>query len=270
MKAAVELVAGYATAPSTTETDLTLSDSTVTLTVRGVAGIAKAFLLPPFGKWQTAGKLRVGSIGFQDNGKGMELRGYAAEVRPLLPLSSLSMIQLVGQQALTAKITGSATSGDLEMAVLPLMYPNPEQQPSYVSPEYVAERRVGHTILVVPNTITTPTSGAWGTAEAINAEADPFLPDFDYAIVGYLVDTLCLAVAYSGQLTANYRWGGPGHPYQKELTSGYFVTASRAFGYDLIPKFNGADADKVFVNAITDENGADPNVSSICIPLARG
>lgn len=269
MKAIAELVAGYTTAPSTTETAITLADSEVTLVVRGTAGLAKAFMMPPWAKFQTSGKLRISSIAFPDNGVGMELRGYAASVRPLLPLTSLSLIELSGQQEVKAKMTGSATGGDLEMAVIPIIYPNPEQQPQFMSPEDVSARRLGTTILAIPNTIVTPTSGSWGTSEALNSEADPFDAKYDYAIIGFLVDTLCLAVAYSGQLTLKYRWGGPGNPDQKELTSSWFITMSRAMGYDLIPWFNGSDANKVFVNAITDENGADPNVTTLCVPLRR-
>jgi len=269
MKAIAELIAFYVTAPSTTETVVTLADSECTLVVRGQSGLARAFMLPPWVKWQTKGKLRLSSIGFRDNGVGTELRGYAAEPRPLLPLSSLSLVSLVGRQEIVAKLSGSATSGDLEMGIVPIIYPNPEQQPDYVSPDYVAEKRINDTILAVPNTIVTPTSGAWGTSEAINSEADPFDPKYDYAIIGYLVDDLVLAVAYSGQLTLKYRWGGPGHPAQKELTSAWFITASRAFNYDLIPKFPGSDPGKVFINAITDENGVDPVVTTLYIAMQK-
>lgn len=271
MKAIGELVAFFVSGVGADETPVTLADEEVTLKVRGSAGIAKAFLAPPWAKYQSAtgGILRISSIQFRDNGLGMNFHGVTAETRPLLPLSSLSLIDLVGQQELNIKMTGSAVAGDLEMGVAPVIYPNPDQQPSFVGPEEVSRLRVSDTILAVPNTITTPDTGAWGTPAPINAEADPFDSKYDYAVVGYLVSDGVLAVAYSGQATLKYRWGGPGHPTQPELTSAWFLTWSRAMGYEMIPKFAGSDADKFFVNAITDENAVAPLITSLLIPLSR-
>lgn len=269
MKAIGELVAFFATGANVTEQDVELADAEVTLSVRGTPGISKAFLAPPWGAWQTAGKMRISSIQFKDNGIGMNFWGVAQDPRPLLPLSSLSLIDLVGQQELRIKMTGSAAGTDLDMGCAPIIYPNPDQQPSFIGPDEVSRRRISDTILAVPNTITTPTSGAWGTPAAINAEGDPFDSKYDYVVVGYLVSDTVLAVAYSGQVTLKYRWGGPGNAAQPELTSAWFLTWSRAMGYEMMPMFSGSDADKLFVNAITDENGVNPVVTSLLIPLSR-
>ena len=266
MSPSAELVAGYATAPSTTITALTLSDSAVTLTTRGQPGVTVAYLLPPWADSQTAGILRLMAPSWHDFVNGLYLNTVASEVRMLSTIGWKQTLQ--GQEAISAGISGSATAGDLEMGVLPILYDNLEGiSPSYIDVATLLERQVGQ-VIAVPNTITTGTAGAWAS-EAINAEVDNFKSDLDYAVLGYQTTAECLAVAYQGVATGNLRWGGPGNETEKEFTGNYFITMTQVYGRPLIPVFHGSDEGNFNVCVVIDENGADPAISTILAPLRR-
>ncbi len=266
MKPAAELVAGYATAPSTTITALTLSDSAVTLTTRGQPGVTVAYLLPPWADSQATGVLRLMAPSWHDFNNGLYLQTVASEVRALAPLGWKQTLQ--GQEAISAGISGSATVGDLEMGVLPILYDNLEGiDPTYIGVTELFERSLGQ-VIGIPNTITTGTAGAWAS-EAINSEVDNFKSDIDYAVLGYLTNTECLAVAFQGIATGNLRWGGPGNDTEKEFTANYFVTMTQIYGRPLIPVFHGSDKGNFNVCAVIDENGADPVITTLLAPIRR-
>lgn len=263
---AAELVAGYATAPSTTITALTLSDSAVTLTTRGQAGITVAYLLPFWADSQATGVLRAMAPSWHDFVQGLRVQTVASEVRMLAPLGWKQKLQ--GQEAITAAISGSATAGDLEMAVLPILYDSLDGiNPNYIGPAELFSRSLDQ-VIGVENTLSTGTAGAWAS-EAINAEYDNFKSDLDYAVLGFLTNTECLAVAYQGTATGNLRWGGPGNELEKEFTANYFVTMSQTYGRPLIPVFHGGDKGNFNVCCVIDENGADPIITTLLAPLRR-
>jgi hypothetical protein len=81
-------------------------------------------------------------------------------------------------------------------------------------------------VLAIENTLSTGTAGGWGAAEAINAEYDPMKANTDYALVGYLTDTLAAGIAWRGADTSNYRVGGPGHKDNRMQTRDWFVRLS--------------------------------------------
>lgn len=268
MKALAEIVAGYVTAVSTSATALTLADAAATLTMRSETGSPLAYLAPPWSRVQATGELLIKSPNLIDNGKGMAFQTDALNPTPYMPLSALMLHTLAKNETLTVTATGSATTGDIEQHVIPIIYPNPASPPAYIGIDEFNARKVGK-VITARNSIVCGTSGAWGTAQAINVSTDVFSTDYDYVVVGYNTNLQVAAVAYSGLQTGNLRWGGPGHDTKKELTSGWFLICTRAFGYDLMPTFHGVDAGKFNINAIGNENATTAIIETILVPLRK-
>lgn len=68
-----------------------------------------------------------------------------------------------------------------------------------------------------------------------------------YAVLGYIVDVACLAVAISGTDTSNLRVAGPG-TVLADVSGDYFVEASNRHGTPHIPVFNSANQGTTFVS----------------------
>ena len=81
----LELLCGFVTAPSTTQTALTMATGD-SLQLRSTPEGKKVRMLSPWTDQQTAGSLRVRSPRLHDNVQGIRLRSVASEVYPLLPL----------------------------------------------------------------------------------------------------------------------------------------------------------------------------------------
>lgn len=68
-----------------------------------------------------------------------------------------------------------------------------------------------------------------------------------YALLGYVVDTACLAVSFSGPDTGNLRVSGPGQTDTSDQTQ-YFISQSNHHGTPHIPVFNSANKDTTYVS----------------------
>ena len=262
MGSAMEILSGYVTAPSTTETAVTMGSGN-SLTIRNALG--RVLLLNAWGDWQTAGLLKITSPRIHDAVQGIRLEGVASEVDPLLPMEMPQL--LYPQDTLTAVMTGSATSGDIESMAMLLYYENlPGAQARFISPDEVKTRM--RNILTVEKSIALGTAGGWSGSAAINATYDQFKADTDYALLGYLVNVECVAVRWIGADVANLGIGGPGNETDKILTRDWFVKLSRMTGLPLIPVFNAANKTGILVDGAQDENGLDSILTSIFAELA--
>jgi hypothetical protein len=96
------------------------------------------------------------------------------------------------------------------------------------------------------------TAGDWSAGVAINSTVDVLVANTDYAILGYVVDTECAAVAISGSDTGHLKVGGPG-PLTQDECRAFFVDQSRRSGVGHIPVFNSANraGTQVFVSKST-------------------
>lgn len=85
--------------------------------------------------------------------------------------------------------------------------------------------------------VTSGAAGVWGVGTALNAANDNFKADYTYAILGYTLSVACLGVAFSGAMTGNLLYGGPGDtdPF---LTRNYFADMSDKTGRACIPLLN--------------------------------
>jgi len=255
---AMQLVTAYGTAIGATLAALTpvVGDS---LVVPNFDPAKKGQLLQAWATTQAAGTGRIRSTRMNDNVSGIRVRLLSGEQKPWLPWGVTE--RLYPNDTVNIDLAGSATAGDLEYVSM-LQYFEDIQgvNARFLSPDDVA-RRLDH-ILTVENTLATPTSGGYAASAAINATIDQFQAGLEYAILGYRCDTKTHAIGYRSQAWGNLRIGGPGDPNDFDLYSNWFVRLSKEYGLNLIPVFNGTDKGAVLIDAVQDENGADPVVTT--------
>lgn len=262
----LELLTGFATAPSTTFTALTMGAGN-TLTVRSAPLEARPLLLQIWSDQQTAGNARVRSPRLHDNVQGIRLFSVASEVQPLLPPGRPQM--LVSQDTLIAEITGSATVGDIETMCMLVYYPDlPGIEARFISPTELLDR--ARNVVAVENTLALGTAGGYSGEESINAEFDLMKANTDYALAGYLTSAECACIRWRGVDTGNLGVGGPGNEVSKTLTAEWFILLSRWYGLPLIPIFNSANRAGFLIDGAQDENGTDPTVTSLFYELGPG
>lgn len=260
---AIELLSGYATAPSTTLTALTMASGN-SLTVRNSPEGSDIFLLQAWADSQTSGNVRIKSPRFHDNVQGIRLRSESSLVTPLLPARMLQ--RLVPQDTLTVEISGSGTAGDLEGVALLVYYADlPGVEGDYMTPEDVAS--AAQHILTVENTLSLGTGGGYTGEEALNVEFDQFKGNTRYAILGYACSAECLAVRYRSSDFGNIGIGGPGNDTDKGLTKDFFVTLSEDTGLPCVPAFNSANLSNILIDGVQDENGTDVTVTTYLAEL---
>lgn len=266
MGAALDLITGRVTAPSTTLTALTMSAGD-TLTVRNAPIDSSVRLLQAWADNQGAGTLRIRSPRIHDNVEGIRLDVSVSEVKPLLPRRLIQ--PLVPQDTLIAELSGSATAGDIESAALLLYYANlPGISGRFIDPPALLANMVN--LVTVENTLALGTGGGYTGEEALTAEFDQLKANTDYALIGYLVDDECAAVTWRGSDTGNLRVGGPGDNLARDLTRSWFYDLSMDYQLPLIPVFNSANKDAILLDGVQDENGTDVTVTSIFAQLKPG
>lgn len=263
MGRAMELIAGQATAPDTTQTALTMNAGT-TLTVRNAPFESEILLLQAWSDVQGAGKLRIRSPRLHDNVQGLRFDTVVSDVCPLLPRAMPQRLQ--PQDTLTVDLSGSATAGDIESAALLLYYSDlPGVDAQFLTPDEVRAR--ARNVVTVENTLATGTTGGFSGEEALDAEFDLLKANTEYALVGYLVDTECLLVRWRGADVGNLGVGGPGSDDRRELTEHWFVNLSEWYGLPMVPVFNASNKSGILIDSHQDENGADVTVTSILVEL---
>jgi len=266
MGKALEIIAGFVTAPSTTFTALTMGAGN-SLTIRNAPLDSLVLLLQVMALNQTSGTLRIRSPRLHDNVQGLRLDVLAGEIKPLLPYGFGQ--KLIPQDTLIAELTGSATTGDQEQAAMLIYYSNlPGVEARLCSVEDVLRRGVN--LVAVENTITNGTGGGWTAEEAINAEFDLLKANTDYALVGYLIDAECGAIRWRGADTGNLGVGGPGDELGRIYTSEWFMLLSRLFNLPLIPVFNSANKAGILVDLIDDENATAHTITSLLVEIGPG
>lgn len=250
MGKALELITVRATAPSTGAAFAAISGNS--LTVRNSRGTAR--ILAGWQTAQTAGFRRITSPLLHDGTVGMQMcGGVGATIYPFLGQ------KVEPQDTLSVYGTGSATAGDMEFASLLIHYPDLAGVDGRFIGVAELERRK-ESILAVPSTIATPTTGEYGVAEAINAEADQFKANTDYALLGATVQVGAAAIRWVGP---DFGGLGVGMPGLKMERADWFVWLSEHYGLPCIPVINSANRAMTMVDAVVDENGTDAIFSTI-------
>lgn len=261
---AIETIAGYATAPSTTITSLTAAAGN-SFTIRSFADNASAYLAQAWSESQADGVLRIISPRLHDNVNGIYLYTDTDNPRPLIRPGK--MIPLISQDTLVPAISGSATSGDIEVGVLQIYYEDIKGASArLIDAESLNQRAV--TTMAMSCTLSATSSGAWSGAQSIVADQDQLKANTDYAIIGYSCEEQVAAFRIYGQDTGNLGIGAPGIVDDKDYTSRYFIELSRELGMPAIPIINAANKDNTNIDFISNEDAATPTISLILVQLS--
>lgn len=264
MGLAMEVVTGFATAPSTTFTAVTMGAGN-TLTVRNAPFGSKIWLLQAWADNQVAGNLRIRSPKLHDNVQGIRLHVSVSDVKPLLPYGLRQ--PLIPQDTLIVELTGSGVAGDIESASFLVFYEDlPGTAGRFISEDQLRQAATG--IVTVENTLALGTAGGYSGEEAINAEFDLLKANTDYAVLGYIASAECCTIGYRGADTGNLRVGGPGDELGRDVTSQWFLYLARRFGAPMIPVFNSANRAGFLIDGVQDENGTDVTVTTILAELS--
>lgn len=265
MGLAMEVLAGFATAPSVTFTGLTMGAGN-SLTIRNARPDSKILLLQAWADFQGAsGLLQIRSPRLHDNVKGLRFGGVTSEVKPLLP--DRIRQPLMPQDTLIAEVQGSAVGGDIETACMLVYYEDlPGADGRFISESELIDRMVN--VACIENTLALGTVGGYSGEEAINAEQDLLKANTDYALIGYLTTVECALLRWRGADTGNMGVGGPGDELGRDYTRSWFLDLARKYQMPMIPVFNSANRAGILLDGVQDENGADPLVTSIFAELA--
>jgi hypothetical protein len=218
-----------------------------------------------WGDVQVAGTGRIRSARLHDNVQGMRFDTIIGDLKPYMPWGVAQRVY--ANDVLSIELAGSAVAGDIESISLLLYYPDlPGIAARFIGPDELKSK--GGNITMVENTIATGTAGGYSGGEAINVEQDQFHAGRQYALVGYLCDTETTTIAWRGPDTGNLRVGGPGEETEREMTADWFRRLSAAFGLPLIPVISAENKAATLIDAVQDENGADPTITSIFVELS--
>lgn len=260
----MEVILAQATAPGAVTTNFPAAGGT-TLTIRNAPFDAPVFLLNIWADFQANGFIQVRSPKLHDNVRGYRLDTTISEVKPLIPAYMKQI--LIPQDAIIVEGQGSAVVGDIESAALLVYYENlPGTDGRFISPQELFDRSVQ--TLATENTITTAAGGGFTGSEAINAEADLFKANTDYALIGYLVDTECAIVRWVGPDFGNLGLGGPGDELGRDYTRSWFLDLAFRYQKPMIPVFNAANKAGTLLSCAQDENAAAVTVTSLLAELA--
>lgn len=224
---------------------------------------AGATLIDAWALSATAGILSIHSPKMHDNIQGIRAKVLAAQSSPLLP--DFSLQPLSAQDVLIAALSGGGAETD-GLSYLVYYTDLPGGNARLFSWDELKPRI--RNMLTNEVTITTgATVGDYGGGVAINANFDLLKGNTDYAILGYLTDTVVQTVGIRGADTSNFRVGGPGTSTRID-TRDWFIRMSVSQGLPLIPVFNSANKGGTIVDLVHNAAGATVVVELVLAELA--
>lgn len=262
MGRALEVITGRALNPGAALTAVTANTGDTTV-VKSYSEGSRARLFGIWGEGATAGVVRLRSTKFHDPVQGIRFRTLANVVRAYL--TGLVQQRLWANDPLTLEISGGGAETDV--AAMLIYYddlPGSDAQLAHWS--QVAPRIVNletQEIAVVGPV----TAGDWSAGLAINTTFDLMKANTYYALLGYVVDVNCTAVAVRGPETGNVRLGGPGTTEPLE-TREFFVRLNQITGEPTIPILNSANKGATQVFVADNVAAANLNVGLILAELS--
>lgn len=265
MPAALEVITGFVANVSTLTTPtMNGSDS---LTVRYCDPLKKIWLLNAWELTEGAtGLMEIRSPKLHDNVHGIRFRVPSALPNPLM--CEYAPQRMYPQDNLTWQFAGGTGAGAIQPAALMLYYEDlPGIAARFLDVKTLLARMVN--VFTVETAITLAVTGAYSTAVAINATFDLFKANTDYALMGFQVDQVnAHSVHWRGADSGNLRVGGPAAINLSHLTEEWFMRQSDDYQIPLIPVFNSAAKQGIFVDATANHNGGTLNLVSHFAELA--
>lgn len=267
--AALEVVSGFNTAPSTTLTALTYSNGSATIRYFTQGS---AYLVTVWGSKQGAGSIQIRSPKFHDNVGGITMRcglGLAGGSNyPLLP-RNLNQ-PLFAQDTLTVLSSGSATAGDIENTNLLIYYDYLDNSfGNFISPQELAARYVDYVSLT--HALVGGTTGTYGAAQALSgATIGTMKANTQYALCGYTLSqsaaTTASTVGLIGVDTGNLLIGMP-VLIDFDETNSWFIDLSTMLNKPAIPVINSPNWGSTNLSVLNDENANTVTVTTLWAEL---
>lgn len=248
----MEVVAGFATNPGATLTQLTASTGT-SFVVRGTDVNKKAWMLSSWAFNATAGEMRIRSPRLHDNQQCMRNRVTAAFAGPLIPGHTNGSIaqRFWAQDGVIVELSGGGA--ELDCGAVLVAYDDLDGINGRFIDYATCQKNIID-LVTVEVTVTAVATGNFGGAVTINSTNDNLIANTDYAIMGGMVDTRCCAVGITGVDLGNIRIGFPGEPSLRDETQNWFIQLAQAFNQAYIPVINSANKAATTIDVQT--NGA--------------
>lgn len=254
---AIELVTGRVLNPGATITELTPNPGS-TFAVRTTPEGTKVTLENLWGQNATGGVARVRSPRMHDNVQGIRVRVPKADPRLLLPFAVKE--PLYNQDTLILESSGGGAETDtLCYLVSYEKLPGSEgnlRHPSEIIP------RIQHIMGAELTLKSGATAGTFGAGVAINAAQDQFKRPAEYALLGYIVDVECAAVAFHGTDIGEVRIGGPG-AVEPAWTGEWFIRLSEETGLPCVPCFQAGNVASILAEVMHTTAATEVHVTAL-------
>ncbi|MBZ5569455.1 MAG: hypothetical protein LAN64_16605 [Acidobacteriia bacterium] len=269
MPRALEVIAGFNTAPGATLAALTMSTG-LSSTIRGTDTNKGTWLLSSWCFNTTAGEFRITSPRLHDQAQGIRNRVTAAFTAPLVPghTNAAFAQRLYAQDNLTLQLSGGG-GAEIDTAALLIGY----DDLAGIAGRYIdvaTLRKAGVNIVTAEVTVTAVATGNFGGAVAINSSFDNLIANTDYAVLGGMTDTRGNVVGITAVDFGNLRVGFPAEPTLRDETQNWFMQLSTAFNAPYIPVFNSANKTTTLVDVQTNNAGGTYIINLALVQLAPG
>ena len=156
------------------------------------------------------------------------------------------------QDALVLTQAGSAVGGDVETVHMLTWYEDlPGVEANLINVAELRKRAVQ--LLTYEDSITPAASQTYSAARAINAAADLYKADTEYAILGASFGQVSGCLATQAVDFGNLRVGIPPMPLDGNMTKDFFLVLSEMHGVPCIPVFNSANRNGIFNTIVANE-----------------
>ena len=264
MGAALQVVSGRVTNPGGTVTAMTpaTGDSFAVQNFNdpAVARLVSAWAL---GANATGGELSIHSPKMHDNIQGIRTKWLSAQSSPLLPLWADQPLYAQDTLVVASSGGGAETDGASFLAY----YSDLPGANARLFTWSEIKARIRNMLTNEVSITTGGTVGDYGGGVAINSLFDLLKANTDYAILGYLTDTMVQTVGVRGPDTSNFRVGGPGTNGRIDTRS-WFIELSGAQDLPLIPVFNAANKGATIIDLVHNAAGSTVIVDLILAELA--
>lgn len=260
MGKALQVVTGRVTNPSSTITALTANTGD-SFQVKAANPAAKSVLVDMWAEEGTVGIFRIRSPLLHDAAQALRMR-VTLSANPLLPYEMIQPLQ--PQDLLVVELSGGGSEIDVG-AYLVYYEDLPGANARLASWDAVAPLIV-NTVGLEQQLTSGGTGGQYGGSQAINTNFDILQRNKDYALLGYLCDTIAAVVGVTGPDTGNLRVAGPG-VVDPKITREWFAWNAQRTGLPLIPIINAANVGATTIDLAKVATGTGVNVTLILAEL---
>ena len=236
------------------------------MAVKNATDGSKIKLVSIWSKNQTLGVQQIVAPSFNDTTRGIRWVGPADAIA--MPFLSPMTQPLVPQELISATIVGTAVAGNISQGLLTIYYENsPGLQGKYITPEDVLSS--GVRAVTVQASITATAAGGWTGGELLTADSDLLRANTNYAVIGGACGVQVTGIGIRAPDWSNLRIAFPGDLTQAGLTNNWFSHLSKINGMSMIPVFNSANKNNIFLDIADDENGGATTVQINLVELSN-